>query len=108
MRPTVWGEARGSPSPAFPDAPTFAEQGIPLENGSWGGILAPAGTPADIVARLHDAVDASMADPGPTEQNKKLSTVTEKMSQVEFERFITRQNELWGRFIRDANIKITQ
>ncbi len=92
--------------PAFPDAPTFVEQGIPLENGSWGGILAPAGTPMEIVAKVHDAVEATLADPAPAELNKKLSTVVEPMSQVDFEKFIVKQNELWGKFIRDANIKL--
>jgi tripartite-type tricarboxylate transporter receptor subunit TctC len=94
--------------PNFPDVPTFKEQGIPLENGSWGGIVAPAGTPPEIVARLHDALEATIADPVPAETNRNLSTVVEKMSQPDFHRYMLAEYERWGKYIRDAKITITQ
>ncbi|RYY57292.1 MAG: tripartite tricarboxylate transporter substrate binding protein [Comamonadaceae bacterium] len=93
--------------PNFPDVPTFKEQGIALENGSWGGIVAPTGVPAGVVATLHDAIEATLADPGPAEQNRKLSTLVSRMSQTDFHRSILAEYERWGRYIKAANISVT-
>lgn len=51
-------------SPLFPDTPTMAEAGIPdFDVSTWWGVLAPAGTPPEVVARLNAAVnDAAAAD----------------------------------------------
>lgn len=50
--------------PAFPQIPTIASQGLPgYESGSWYGILAPAGTPADVVARLNSEINKAIQDP---------------------------------------------
>jgi tripartite-type tricarboxylate transporter receptor subunit TctC len=49
---------------AMPDLPTLQEQGLQgFECYTWNAILAPAGTPAPIVDRLNDAINASLADP---------------------------------------------
>ena len=49
--------------PAFPDVPTFREQGVDLSSDSWFGISAPAGTPPAVVARLNSEVRAVLATP---------------------------------------------
>ena len=51
--------------PDFPTVPTMTEAGVPgFDNvGAWFGIVAPAGTPADVVARLNSAIDRSLAKP---------------------------------------------
>jgi tripartite-type tricarboxylate transporter receptor subunit TctC len=57
--------AIGSPqrSPVLPDVPTVAEAGVPgYEAVSWIGLLAPAGTPGDVLAKLGDAVRTAMKD----------------------------------------------
>lgn len=55
----VTGETR---SPNLPDVPTMIEAGFPrLTRGFWAGLLAPAGTPADIVSRLNTEINASLA-----------------------------------------------
>lgn len=56
----VAGEQR---SAAFPDVPTFREQGYDLVATPWYGMFAPAGTTAATVQRLHGAIAAAMADP---------------------------------------------
>jgi tripartite-type tricarboxylate transporter receptor subunit TctC len=54
----VTGETR---SPAFPDVPTFRQAGVPdFELGSWTALLAPKGTPADIIALLKSEVTAAL------------------------------------------------
>lgn len=51
-------------SPALPDVPTIAESGVPgYEASSWFGVLAPAGTPKEIVARLHDEIVKALKTP---------------------------------------------
>lgn len=50
-------------SPVLPDVQTFIEAGLPgFTAGSYGGVLAPTGTPPDVVAALHAALSASLAD----------------------------------------------
>jgi len=50
--------------PALPDVPTFAEAGVPgMYASAWYGIVAPAGTPADVVQRLNKEINAAVADP---------------------------------------------
>jgi tripartite-type tricarboxylate transporter receptor subunit TctC len=56
----VAGEQR---SAAFPDVPTFREQGYDLVATPWYAMFAPAGTPPATVQRLHGAIAAAMADP---------------------------------------------
>jgi tripartite-type tricarboxylate transporter receptor subunit TctC len=49
--------------PALPDVPTYAEESIPLFRTTWFGIVAPAGIPKDILARLHTDIAAVLANP---------------------------------------------
>lgn len=53
---------------AFPDVPTFAEQGVPFEFWAWNGIIAPRGLPAEIAARLNAEVNAVLASREVTEK----------------------------------------
>src|SRR6266540_3213857 len=58
------GAAAADRNAILPDVPTLAEQGFPDTSAdNWYGLLAPAKTPAPIVAKLHDAVVAALADP---------------------------------------------
>jgi tripartite-type tricarboxylate transporter receptor subunit TctC len=50
--------------PSLPNVPTIAEEGLPgYETGSWYGILAPAGTPPDVVNRLNAEINKALKDP---------------------------------------------
>ncbi|QJW85140.1 tripartite tricarboxylate transporter substrate binding protein [Ramlibacter terrae] len=84
-------------------------QGAGHPAGEWlpGGIVAPTGLPANIVAQLHDAIEATLADPGPAEQNRKLSTLVERMAQPDFHRYMLAEYDRWGRYIKAANITVT-
>ena len=55
---------RTSATPAFPDVPTLAEAGVPdMAISLWTGLVAPAGTPAEIVALLNKAIVETLALP---------------------------------------------
>ena len=57
----------------LPDTPTIAEQGVPgFEFTAWGALLAPAGTPAPIIAKLSAAANAALADPAIRKQLTNL------------------------------------
>jgi tripartite-type tricarboxylate transporter receptor subunit TctC len=57
----VTGEKR---QPSLPDVPTFAEAGYPrFDAALWQGVLAPAGTPPEVIARLNDAINRVLAMP---------------------------------------------
>ena len=48
-------------SSSMPELPTIAESGLPgYDASTWGGILAPAGTPKDVVAKLNGAINAAL------------------------------------------------
>lgn len=100
----VLGEQRLS---AFPNIPTAKEAGIDnFEVTTWYGILAPAGTPRDIVTRLNAEwiMIAAMADTKEKMQNagfEPLSSSPEK-----FGEFIKTEIVRWGKVIRDANLSV--
>jgi tripartite-type tricarboxylate transporter receptor subunit TctC len=94
-------------SPALPDAPTVAEAGVPgYEATSWFGLLAPAGTPADIVAKLNGSVIKALADP---EVQKKLAeqgaeAFSEKPEQ--FAAFIQSETAKWGKVVKQSGASL--
>ncbi len=92
--------------PSFPDVPTFKEQGYPIEDGSWAGLIAPAGVPPEILAKLHDAIEETVAEPGVADQYKSLSTVLEKMSQPQFNKYILSEYDRWAVHIKETSISI--
>lgn len=63
-RLTILGVADPKRLPTLPDTPTLAESGLPgFEFTAWGALLAPAGTPPEIVAKLNAAANAALTDP---------------------------------------------
>ena len=91
----------------FPNVATVAELGYPgFEAATWSGLLAPAGTPAAIVARLNAEANKALAS---TEMNSKLaeegSTPMGGTSQ-QFAAFIRSEHAKWGAAVRDAGIKL--
>jgi len=93
-------------SSILPDVPTFAEGGLPgLEVSIYYGVLAPAATPADIIARLNAVLVKGLNTP---ETRKRLETDgAELMTSTpeEFARLIRTETEKWGRIIKAAGIK---
>jgi len=93
--------------PAAGDVPTMAEQGVPdFVSGTWSGIIAPAGTPKEIVDRVALEAKKALADP---ELRKKLDDqgiVPMGSTPEEFRAFVGEQIALWKKVITDANIKL--
>ena len=93
-------------SPALPDVPTVAEAGMPgYEAGNWIGILAPAGTPPDIIAKLNREIFALQDLPEVQKQFANEGADIVKMTPDAFGDFMRNELAKWGRVIKTANIK---
>jgi len=93
-------------SSAAPQLPTMNESGLPgFEVTSWYGILAPAGTPAPIVAKINRDMVATLQDPQVRSQIAAQGADPVGNSAAEFNAFISRELVKWARLIKEANIK---
>jgi tripartite-type tricarboxylate transporter receptor subunit TctC len=92
--------------PLLPDAPTISEAGVPgFEATVWWGLVAPAKTPADIVARLNAETNKALQDPATIKKLADLGAVATPGSPEDFANLIARQTELWSAVIRQAGIR---
>jgi tripartite-type tricarboxylate transporter receptor subunit TctC len=93
--------------PAAPDVPTMAEQGVPdFISGTWAGIIAPAGTPKEIIDRVSAEAKKALADPALQAKLADQGIVPMGTSPDEFRTFVTGEIARWGKVITDANIKM--
>jgi tripartite-type tricarboxylate transporter receptor subunit TctC len=93
-------------SPQLPDVPTMIESGLPrLQANLWSGLLAPAGTPAAVVARLNAAFNAAMNTPETKASLQKLGAAPNAMSPEEFGRFLAAETRKWSTVVAEAGIK---
>ncbi len=92
--------------PQLPNLPTAAEAGVAnYEASSWFGIVAPAGTPPAIVARLHKEIVAALRTPVMRERFAKSGARPVGNSPDEFAAQIRTERVKWGEIIRAAKIK---
>jgi len=92
-------------SEVFPDLPTIAESGLPdYEYRGWIGLVAPAGTPSEIVNMLHREV-AKALDGGLAAKLREFAFVVSGSGPEEFAMFIKKELELHHRIVRAADIK---
>ncbi|MBX6376209.1 MAG: tripartite tricarboxylate transporter substrate binding protein [Acetobacteraceae bacterium] len=105
LRPLAQTGARRSP--LFPDLPTVAESGIPgIDALAWWGMLAPARTPDAVVRRVHAALKEALDQPEVRARlTGPMGIDVEASSPEEFGAFLERQMEVWGRVVRENNIR---
>ena len=100
----------GQRSQAMPELPTIAEAGGPAlksyEASSWFGLLAPAGTPADIIARLHQETAKALATPAIRERLQSQGAIPSGMSPAEFGKFIDAETKKWAQVVKASGAKI--
>jgi tripartite-type tricarboxylate transporter receptor subunit TctC len=93
-------------SPTLPDIPTMEEAGFPEVVGStWTAVLAPAGTPKDIIAQLHRWVVSGLAQPDLKEKLAAIAYVPIGSSPDEAEAFFKSEMNIWSKVIKDAGLK---
>jgi tripartite-type tricarboxylate transporter receptor subunit TctC len=100
----VTGKTR---SPDFPHLPTMIEAGYPdFVLTFWTGIAAPAGTPAEIVAKLNAAINDTLRSPAMKAHLDRFNVEANVASPPEFAAFVAAEAKKWGDIIRAANIKV--
>ena len=94
--------------PEYKDIPTMRENGVAIDMGPWLGFLAPAGVPADVLAKIHQAVDQTLVDPGVVETLNKMSIVVDRMDQRAYQNFYNSEYDRCGAYIRTAKVTVYQ
>jgi tripartite-type tricarboxylate transporter receptor subunit TctC len=93
-------------SDIFPDVPTFVEQGFAdTVADQWAGVLAPAKTPPEVIARLNAAIVAVMNDPEVRAKLSQTGVTPSPGSAVEFGQYLRDEYARWGRIVREKGIK---
>lgn len=93
-------------SPALPDVPTVAESGFPSYNTyEWYGLLAPARTPPDVVARLNAEVVKILRQPQVRERLLALATEPAPMTPQEFGAFLDAERVKWAPIARKIELR---
>jgi tripartite-type tricarboxylate transporter receptor subunit TctC len=81
--------------------PTFAEQGVAgFESFGWFGIVAPAGTPPNVIARLNAAFVAELKEPATVERIRRLGSEPMPQTPVEFTAYIRHEIDKWTKVVR--------
>ena len=92
------------------DLPTIAEAGGPMLKGydasSWFGLLAPAGTAPDIVARLQQETAKALASPALKERLLAQGAIPGGISSADFAKFIAAESTKWAAVVKSANAKV--
>jgi tripartite-type tricarboxylate transporter receptor subunit TctC len=90
---------------ALPDLPAVSEFVSGYEASGWNGICAPKNTPADIVATLNGAINASLADPKLAARLADMGAASIAGSPAQFGALIASETDKWAKVIRAANVK---
>jgi tripartite-type tricarboxylate transporter receptor subunit TctC len=105
LRPVAIAAERRDPS--LPDVPTFAEAGMPgFVSDSWYGILAPAGTPRPIIARLNAEIQRALAQPDVKQRLAAEGAEPRGNSPEQFEAEIRKDLQNWIKVAQDAKVSL--
>jgi tripartite-type tricarboxylate transporter receptor subunit TctC len=94
-----------TPQDVLPGVPTVGEFVPGFEAAGWQGICVPAATPADIVDKLNQTINASLADPALKARLADLGGQLFVGSPADFGKFIAAETEKWGKVVKAANVK---
>jgi tripartite-type tricarboxylate transporter receptor subunit TctC len=94
-------------SAALPDLPTVADTVPGYESSGWACIGAPAGTPADVIKVLNDAVAAGLADAKVDGSLANLGASPMPLTPTEFGKLLADETDKWGKVVKFAGIKPT-
>jgi len=90
-------------SPAMPDVPTMAESGLPgFQAVSWHGVVAPAGTPPDVVNKLNAALSGALAAPAVKQRLMEEGAAASSLNTAAFGTFIQAEIAAWAKAVKDS------
>jgi tripartite-type tricarboxylate transporter receptor subunit TctC len=94
-------------APQLPDVPTMQEAGVPGYDASvWLALLAPAGTPPEIVSRLNAEIAKAMSSPETKAQLYQAGVEPTPSTPAEMAAYMTQELTRWGKVVQDAGIKM--
>ena len=94
-------------SPLFPDLPTLGEAGIAgVEADAWVGLIAPAGTDAAVLSKVHKAALAVLTEPAVVDKLKVQFMVPIGNSPDDFRAVLREEHDRWAPIIAAAGIKV--
>jgi tripartite-type tricarboxylate transporter receptor subunit TctC len=94
-------------SPLLPDVPTVAEAGVPgFESTAWYGVVAPAGTPAEIVRKLNLEFAKILSQPDVKKRITELGGLHAPLDADSFAKLIRSEIEKWAAVVKAAGIRI--
>ena len=100
------GMAAAQRSAVMPDVPTFAEAGYPgFEATVWWGVLAPAATPKDVIAKLNAEIVKAMRAPDMKEKFAALGAETTPSTPEQFGVFLKKEIDKWAGVIKESGIR---
>jgi len=85
----------------FPEVPTVKEQGIDFVMGMWRGLVAPKGTPPDVIKKLHDAFKLGMEDPAFQKTAKDMAINLSYLGPEAFGKLMAHDHEFYGKLIKE-------
>lgn len=90
-----------------PDIPTIAESGLPAYDVTgWSGLLAPAGTPPEVVERIANVLRPALQDPAMRARMANVGAESGGTSPAEFGKLVANDARKWEEFVRRTGIKI--
>jgi len=91
--------------PELPDVPTMAEAGVPdMVVTAWFGLLAPKGTPQDVIDKIYAGAKAALETPEIQTRFKQMGGTAGGNTPAEFAEFITAERERWEKTVKTANL----
>jgi tripartite-type tricarboxylate transporter receptor subunit TctC len=97
------GMARGERWPALPHVPTLVESGYPdFTHDAWTGVVAPAGTPPEVVATLNTAINAALKSPAMKDNLAKFHSIAQPGTPQNFAAFMRREGAAWADLVKLA------
>ncbi len=93
--------------PAMPELVSVDEAGVKgFDGGSWQGVVMPAGTPRDMVAKNYDALAKMLKAPDSRERLLALGGIPSGMAPEEFSAYVKSEQDKWGKVAKAANITV--
>jgi len=93
-------------SELFPDVPAVSETLPGYDATPWSGICAPKGTPAEIIDKLNQAINAGLTDPDLKAHFAAIGSTTTPLTPAEYGKAIASETEKWAKVILAAGIKL--